>query len=156
MVFIIKMKQEPAQKGHLNNKNKEHPQHYDFVARLVKKRALVKSQQKAPAPEWEDVRAQVEAEGFGEIHTHARAGRSSAASQGEAKGWLSTKRTHKGYGQLCSAYGSIRNSNAKEEIYLRGKPSNCISQKVKLVKRETAPSSESAHSVCWLGEAKTA
>ena len=55
MVFIIKMKQKHAQKGHLNNKTKQRTsQHCDFVAQVVKKRALVKSQQKAPTPEWED------------------------------------------------------------------------------------------------------
>ena len=55
MVFIIKMKQKPAQKGHLNEKTKQRTsQHCDFVAQLVKKRALVQSEQKAPALEWED------------------------------------------------------------------------------------------------------
>ena len=55
MVFIIKMKQKHAQKGHLNNKTKQRTsQHCDFVAQVVKKRALVKSQRKAPTPGWED------------------------------------------------------------------------------------------------------
>ena len=37
----------------------------------------------------------------------------------KTKGWLSTKRTHMVYGQLCNAYGSIRNFNAKEDILAR-------------------------------------
>ena len=44
--------------------------------------------------------------------------------------------------------------STRRKIYLRGKPSsNVISQKVKLVKRETAPSSESAQCIlAWQSE----
>ena len=64
-----------------------------------------------------------------------------------------TKRTQMVDGQLCNAYGSIWNPTRKK-IYLRGKPSsNDTSQKVKLVKRETAPSSESAQCIlAWRSE----
>ena len=54
-VWWCKMKQKHAQKSHWNNKTKQRTsQQCDFVAQLVKKRVLVKSQQKAPAPEWEN------------------------------------------------------------------------------------------------------
>ena len=58
MMLIIKMKQKRATRGHWSNKSNKtkqrSSQHCDFVAQLVKKRALVKSQRKAPTPEWED------------------------------------------------------------------------------------------------------
>ena len=56
MMFIIKMKQKRATRGHWNNKSNKtkqrSSQHCDFVAQVVKKRAPVKSFRKAPTPEW--------------------------------------------------------------------------------------------------------
>ena len=54
MVFIIKMKQKRAQKGHQNNETKQNIPTTRLNSTVVKKRALVKSQQKARTPEWED------------------------------------------------------------------------------------------------------
>ena len=159
MVFIIKMKQKHAQKGHLNNETKQRTsQHCDFVAQVVKKRALVKSQQKAPTPECEDASSTCWGRGlwWDPVGKHLRQSGKVQCCKPRGRpqvGWVQ-KEHMKVYGQLCNAYCSIRNSNAKEEIYLRGKPSsNCISQKVKPVKRETAPSSESAQYIlAWRSE----
>ena len=61
---------------------------------VYKKRALVKSQRKAPTPEWEKVRVdtRVRIEGFGEIpkeSTYARAGSTQLWREGKRKnGWI--------------------------------------------------------------------
>ena len=138
MVFIIKMKQKHAQKGHLNNKTKQRTsQHCDFVAQLVKKRALVKSQQKAPTPEWENASSTCWSRGlwWNPVGKHLRqSGKVQCCKPtGRPKvGWVQ-KEHIKVSGQLWNASCSIRNSNAKEEIYLRGKPSS----KLYLAKGET-------------------
>ena len=78
MSFIIKILNKNMQKGHKST-TKPSATSSDPIVRTQedKKRALVKSQRKAPTPEWESASNTLsEAEGFGEIpkeSTYARA-----------------------------------------------------------------------------------